>query len=182
MRLNTQYFADPACQHDHNPVFSPLFFGLWSLENTIFKWLNSLIPWAFPSYMEFHVNISIFQTMKIESDSFEVRLRHGVSFRRVHPDRFGRSHGRGATCVWTGCYCVFFSTWPPLPQQSPVSFFLAAWWNRVRGAYVDQSNPQFSLTYLMTRHHQPFFFFSFLKTVPRSSFGTPPAQWWIFIG
>lgn len=124
--------------------------------------------------MEFHVNISTFKAMKIESDSFEARLRHGVSFRRVHPDRFGRSHGRGATCVWTGCYCVFFSTWPPLPQPSPVSFFLAAWWNRVRGAYVDQSNPQFSLTYLMTRHHEPFFFFPSLRLSPDRCLAPPP--------
>lgn len=35
----------------------------------------------------------------------------------------------------------------------------------------------FTHIYLMTRHHEPFlffFFFPFLKTVPRSSFGTPP--------
>lgn len=135
------------------------------------QWLCETLHFC---YTKINVNIAIFQTKKIKSDSIQPRPEHHIFFACVHSHSIQGFHSLPASEASVNVI-VFSSQHGRHPRTVSLSGCMtkqSRWW------YVDQSNPDFThISDDITRRKDYFFFF--LKTVPKIPVWPP---WWIFIG
>lgn len=117
------------------------------------QWLCGILH---SRYMELNVNIAIFQTKKIKSDSIQPRPEHHILLACVHSHSIQGFHSLPASEASVNVI-VFSSQHGRHPRTVSLSGCMtkqSRWW------YVDQSNPDFThISDDITRRKDFFFFF-----------------------